>query len=263
MYSFFEGEYDEERFKEEVIAMFALEKAPSGDGVLDVKYFAEYAIPRLVVGSVYSPESIRAHYAYDHDYLYAPENSSTRVFGHVQEGLLGHDLFHATAAYVLSGGQSLVPEYTKQESNQAARSNLACIQEEIFAMVWDGKFPYDVLRLADTDLSFKTRFASYFKDSVEETRKEFSEFPNITENTFETFLSAWEYFSLAKINREKINDLIPQLSANRSPKYVAVMRNIFENSQSKNPDPNILLHEWQRVLLPLLERLRRKGEIAA
>ncbi len=86
-------------------------------------------------------------------------------------------------------------------------------------------------------------------------------------NPVEYYLGVFEshYLALGTIDDEELFDDFKEsmeyIASHRDPEYVRLATLLYENTQSEHPDPKILLHEFQRILKPLLERLRTKNEI--
>lgn len=179
-----------------------------------------------------------------------------------------HDALHAMFAYDRTGGESLTPAYLNVSETNAQYTDPAAIQEEAMVLLWQNAQAFmervfkgeDALALAG---EIFIGDAAYEKARVQEV------LPLKDVSPIEYYLGIHEAYCLNLLSivvgnneaqRADLKKAFEVVARNRSQEYVHVMELLYNNSQSQNPDPKVLLHEFQRILKPLLERLRGKSE---
>lgn len=224
----------------------------------DLRLFAEYALEHLVAFS--TPKHFQEE---------ARENIS------ISENSVTHDLLHALAAYVFSG-ESLRPAYTKVETELEQNAGLDQTKEEMLVTLWDSKFNGNFLKriLRGEDVlhvvteAVEKGVANIPQDQLEISASAFLDKERALrflkkENELEYFLRllSEEYLFLASLfvnpaHREAVKESVGRLQEDRDPRYVEIVQRMYDDSRKETPDPKILLHEFQRVLGPLLVRLK-------
>jgi len=229
----------------------------------DISNFARYAGKRLANASLHAPmfekgvadgrEGVQ---------LAMKEGAFPRMY---------HDVLHAMLAYEKSNGESLTPAYLKVPNKNAQLTDPAAIQEEVMVYLWqnNANFMRRVFRGDDLHMLMETTVGYDIRPYMEARIQELA--PLNEASPLEYYLGIHEAYCVALLRKiagdtgdkstgadiEKAFELIAN---NRSAEYVHIAELLYENAQSKNPDPKILLHEFQRILKPLLERLRVKSE---
>jgi hypothetical protein len=251
--------FGERRFvqSEEHDELVLVEKRPvSQEDLLDLELFAEYVAPRLKAGSAASPLHKDLT---DDQKLNDPHRLAPVSF-------FAHDLLHGFVAYANSNGKSLVPEYMKTESKEEMFMSPESIMEEIFVQIWDAYQDEESLIVAlfksdnpEIDAqnaispSWREDFKKYYQEYLPSEMKE--------SDPLEYYMSLWELVYLLRNSQRDVAILYSELEHVRPPVYKEVMKRLYQNSLRENPDPKILFHEFQRILDPLLARLRRKEAI--
>jgi hypothetical protein len=248
--AFFGEIFDEQKFADTVKEMFHLQESPTPEESRDVRLFAEHVIPRLTMSSVQRPHIMRR----------PGELFSGAPIG---RSLIAHDLIHASVAYLDSSGESFRPQYNVIDKEIAGppQGDAFCVREEITALVMQGELLHEEL------LCFGSKMQGTLTDWLEGSGQK------------DLIILKQEYgASLDKLLSQKVSlqgiqdfidflgvymaasdtHLLGEVQAIKPEYYQQIVQNIYNNALKDNPDPNILLHEWQRLMEPLLVRLRRK-----
>jgi hypothetical protein len=223
------------------------------EDLVDIELFAEYVAPRIKAGAVASPlykELTVDHKSQDPHHL-APVS------------FFAHDLLHGFIAYANSGGKSLIPEYMKVESKEEMFMNPDSIMEEIFVQIWDAYQDEEnlIVTLFKSDNPEIDAQNSLSLSQREDFKKYYQEYllSDMQENhPLEYYMNLWELVYLLRNSQRDVVMFYSEIEHVRPPAYQEVMERLYQNSLLSHPDPKILFHEFQRILEPLLIRLRHK-----
>lgn len=193
----------------------------------DIKNFIKYASRRLAAGAVSSPmfhkEILRNKPGNALDELAPPRN-------------VGHDSMHAMMAYARTGGKSLVPAYMKlDDQRKLVFEDSAANLEEDYVIAFS-----ELDDMAKRMIGIRDMQALAGEALVQAT------------------IESWENDHTK--NFKKSDPAYPK--ANRLPEFETIVRNLLRNIEQEKPDPKFAVHEFQRILKPLLERLRAKPSIS-
>lgn len=187
----------------------------------DVKNFVSFASKRLAAGAATSD-------AFHKEVEKGKVGKAFHELAPVNN--VGHDSMHSMMAYASTGGGSLVPAYMKLDNRTRdtytdPHANL----EEAY-----------VVAFSDLNL-----FANKIKSIKERSALKGEELVNVV-------MTEWEEDGLYGFQYKDPD--FPR--NNRMPEFVTTIRNLVSNIEEGKEDPNFPIHEFQRILSPLLERLR-------
>jgi hypothetical protein len=231
------SEYFDAKFEKNVERMFGRR---SKEGVYsadltederdDIQNFIEYASKRLAAGAVSS------------------EMFHTRIEkGKLDEALyelapsfsVGHDSMHAMMAYARTNGKSLVPAYTQLDNPKK--------------LSWEDE-------MANLEESYVIAF--FTLDDIAHRLKTIHETQGLDgEELVWAVIENWDK-EQAKKNFKNNYPSPEYLRQHHLPEFVNVVRNLLHNIQQEQPDRKFAIHEFQRILQPLLERLRTSSDKA-
>lgn len=269
LFSAFTDKYGESgSFNKKIGTMFSLspeaQESLTADEVVDVKNFGRHATKRLAVAAIVSPinrERVWRGGLYDLNDAFHETSP---------EGLVHHDVIHAMEAWRRTKGRSLIPTYAKVETKDEQASNETALREELVVSLFDNNtllndiFNDSILE-GDNFRKQYERFRSGASSSIVlEKKTEYSHYMQGVEskkkiNPLEYYLCAYENFLRTLVENPDFQTTLETVQANRDPEYVDIFRRTYENWQLEQPDLKFTLHEFQRILAPLLVRLR-KGE---
>jgi hypothetical protein len=247
---FFGESFDEQKFTDTVKEMFHLQESSTLEELRDVRLFAEHVIPRLTMSSVQRPHIMQR----------PGELFSGAPIG---RSLIAHDLVHASVAYLDSGGESFRPQYNviNEEIEGPPQGDASCVREEIITLMLQGELLHEEI------LHFGKEIDGTLLDWVEKSgQKDLVTLRQKYGASLDEILSQkaslqgiQNYIDFLGVYMTANNtNLLGEVQAIKPEYYQQLVQNIYNNSLKDNPDPNILLHEWQRLMEPLLVRLRRK-----
>lgn len=235
--------------------------------VEDVRLFVDHTTKRLINAALHAPNS---KYKTVEDAQKALEDHKEK-FGMLEL----HDVAHTIVSYEKSDGKNLVPAFLRSGKEGGPYGKETAL-EEVPALVWidlTGKGP---LFTSMCTKKGREDFKEWIQNNESRTRKEkiVAIVDAIDDTDFESVRRGYESMLrevLIGIEEKKVDtdakraEIEADLTStfddhlkNPEPIYLQFQKNIFENHQK---DPAILLHEFQRICGPLLERLRRKDEI--
>ena len=220
----------------------------------DILNFAEYASKRLAVGSLHSPVS--KHWLEKGDIYMAMRQGSVQG---------SHDLLHAMFAYARSHGESLVPAYSKVADEDAQFTNPKAIYEELLVDLWEGNLTRKFLNILLTTDDPLRSLQESLPDCPEEFRDRYVTLLETLSSTkegqpMEYLFRAYEiYYLLCYGYTDRVEEYLEWAEQHRDPQGVQLFSILYENARAEKPDPKFLIKEFQRILSPLLERLRTKN----
>lgn len=260
--------FDEQKFSQTVTEMFHLGEPPSPEELYDVRIFAEYTIPRLTSSATHQPHLQRIFQKKDS----ALQEVETDLFRGAPLGtnLIGHDLIHASVAYLESGGKNLRPKYNSYDLSLGGlgEDDIDCVREEMVVLVFQGQLLFKEMMSGTLNTHQSLRewlIVNKYGSEIEKIEILFGEEGEASLNqsvTLESILRFIEFLGVYLASTEqKALDMWHTLGQERSPYFTELVQGIFNNAQEDIPDQKFLLHEWQRLMIPLLKRLRRKSEM--
>jgi hypothetical protein len=185
----------------------------------DVKNFIAYASKRLAFGAISSK-------------MYHKQKDALQSLA--PEMMIGHDCVHAMMAYARTQGKSLVPAYMKIED------------KKILDQYKD--------KIANQEETYVNGFSNL--DEVAKMSRNIVQRRGLRgEELVLATVEAWEDSQIHKKDEDK-HFLGDEALEHRLPEFVTVVRNLINNLEQEHPDPSFAVHEFQRILAPLLERLR-------
>lgn len=245
--------------KEVICAFFQVpdeaQDSITAEEIEDVSNFVLYAGKRLTNTALYAP-------------LFEKQVSRGQIHGAMHQGAHRsyHDALHAMMAYDRSGGRSLAPAYIGiPRTLEEQVSDPAAAQEEAMVLLWQGSenFMPSVFRGEDPLVALQRTDAK----NVAFTEARIRELVPLKEkNRLQYLLSVHEAYCAgllmnvagSKRMNEPIGKAFDVVANNRDPQYVRIAELLSKNAQANEPDPKILIYEFQRILQPLLQRLRHK-----
>jgi hypothetical protein len=194
----------------------------------DIENFVMYATSRIVAGAAYSKKF--------HELAQQGEVQKPFQTFLPDKYTVGHDAIHAMMAYLRTNGSSLRPAYTQAEvlTSKAGHSNdFAANLEEKYVLMFSQEPVFERIygRLELVLLQGNA--------TIDEAVEDF----------FQEFESSLAYSGRTSIEYAK---------ENRLPAMVEVIRNLATQIKEGSVDPNFRVHEFQRLLRPLLDRLKEK-----
>lgn len=224
----------------------------------DVSNFARYAGKKLAIASLHAPLFEKSVSRGRSGAQYAMHQGARRSY---------HDVLHAMFAYNQANGESITPAYLKVLNKSAQFTDPASIQEEVMVLLWQGNEDF-MQRVFHGEDPLAVMEKTFVRD-VPLAKSRMRELaPLKTVSPLEYYLGIHEAYCLGILwlvagDKKMEADLVRGFDAmarSRSEEYVHIAELLHENSQSENPDSKILLHEFQRILKPLLQGLRVKNE---
>lgn len=254
--------------QESIRLMFSLTEKEvaslTSEEIEDVTIFARHATKRLAAGAATSP--------INHGLVRAGKLES--AFEMMPPGAVYHDLLHAAVAWKCTQGRSLIPEFAKAKNTEAQFSNPSAVQEELMVGLFD-QHPFVQSAIVSNDLG--ETFAKYLRErlsslSPKENKKRTTDFLALIaplehlkdQEPIKYYLGVYEALLPAAgiENPQEYSDGLKAAQQNRNPEYAGLFTSIFNDAKSEKPEPKHMLHEFQRMLAPLLERLRKEKEMA-
>lgn len=205
----------------------------------DIENFVAFAVQRLAAGAVTS----RVFHA---EVAEGKINTALNTFAPANYGV-GHDCVHAMLAYARTRGQSLVPAYMRVEeivqSNGISTDQEACLEEE-YVHFFSGGIQKMKKWLSDfrSDANFSTEELTMML--VEKWEEEIT-----THDTHKNFADVRDLHDKAFVREHRL------------PEFVNIVRNLVLDAQKPEQDSKFIVHEFQRILRPLLDRLQEKKYI--
>ena len=271
--------YDEAVFASRVTEIFRLEVPPTSEEVRDFRIFAEHAMPRLVSSAAHQP-SFKAWFSH----RTVPETEEQNVVSRnlldkklhqtlatgapVRWNIIGHDVIHASVAYLNSEGKKLRPKYNEYDnlSGNTSTKDLDCVLEETIVMFFQGEMLYkELLKGSFTSSQSLEEWLVQDATSPKDTERIRKEFGPLAVEVLDQSPSAdslLRYIELLGIHiaadKSASGEMAKTIKEKRPPYFVEMIKRVCENTESEIPDSNILFHEWQRLMEPLLRRLRNK-----
>ena len=221
----------EKKFKQQILSMFDARKNGAinfelitPEEIQDIKNFIAHAAKRISAGAISSP-------AYHEEIMKGKPGGVLDKLA--PDVLIGHDSMHAMMAYLRTRGESLVPAYMKVENKKElfTYKNLEANLEEAYVNTF-------------SNIGHIERISKNIRD---EQGLSGEALVLATMETWEAGIRKNEGFDKADPN---------YLRDNRWPEFVDIVRNVLRNYEQAEADPNIAIHEFQRILAPLLKRLR-------
>jgi len=238
-----------------------------------IRNFALFAGKRLSAASLQAPK-------YQH---LVQQGRADKAINSGVNAAFFHDELHAMFAYQKSRGESFTPAYLRIPNEASEHTNLDAIQEEITVLLWQmnfislvmaGKDPLEaiyksgIFKLPHGTLAINWYIDKIFKPRVSDLRSLASRDPigyylGIHEAFSQTFLTLIaDGNSLVDLrgmpHRDRIENAFEQIEQHRDPDYVHLMELMWHNVQTDKQDSKLLVHEFQRILKPVLDRLRAK-----
>ena len=222
----------------------------------DIINFGEYASKRLAAGSLHSA-------VYRHDVGRGDIDRAMKRGAGVGSY---HDILHAMFAYNRNGGVSLLPAYMQVNDRPEQFTDPAAVQEEMLVDLWEGlngPFVRELLKSEDPVQAFIK--ADYYKEKLQVYQEQIEKISFLKDtHPVEYLLSAYEAYYIVTQPGQRdlenyVDDYADYIKGHRDPEGLNLFSLLHENAHSDNPDPKLLLHEFQRMLAPLLERLKNKN----
>lgn len=194
----------------------------------DIENFVMYATPRIVTGAAYSKKF--------HERAQQGEVQKPFQTFLSDKYTVGHDAIHAMMAYLRTNGNSLRPAYTQAElliSETGHSNDFAANLEEKYVLMFSQEPPFE-------------RFYGRLELVLLQGHASIDE---AVEDFFQEFETSIAYSGRVSLEYAK---------EHRLPAMVEVIRNLATQIKEGEVDPNFRVHEFQRLLRPLLDRLKEK-----
>jgi len=241
-------------FETYVRGMFSLDEDGfallTGEDKEDIKNFARHAFSRLTASSASSPR---------HQNLL----EDGRVVEAANEGAFegGHDLLHAAVAYARNAGKSLVPAFAKARDDRELYTGAEQDGEEIFVALFENFIgqmsfvPY-FAKGGDPFLNFRDWYRGY---NIPETQKRLREHLEFVDSDPAEYLARmFEEVDVAA-RGEGLNGGRSYMRETKDPAYYHFLKTICDDARSDAHDPLVRVKEFQHLIQPLLQRLRREN----
>ena len=199
--------------------------------ITDVKNFVAFASKRLAAGAV---QSEAYHKEMQKGKVERPLSALAPAIS------VGHDSLHAMMAFARSGGASLIPGYMKIDDKDA---------------IYSYKEPHAVL-----EECYVIAFSDF--DAMEHRIGNITLTQGLTgEPLVQAVMEDWEKDQQKRASGPfgdtAFKKIDPDfLRKNRLPQFEDSVRNLCRNIEQGRQEENFPVHEFQRILAPLLERLR-------
>lgn len=239
----------------------------SSEEKAQVGLFVEHVSTRLVNAALRRPGTGSTTKAGAARHLFDPED---------QLGFISfHDPAHAIVAYDRSDGKDLVPAFLKVTPTESYTSS-KMVEEEFPALVWSKIFggrPLFVSFLHEDTMRdlFEVMKHDKYEDPVQMQAGLDHIASQVNHRDFESVRRAYEATIVLYLNQTASRRAGAQASAMKEaleigfrqsqespePKYLQLIRNVFENYEK---DKKTLFSEFQRICGPLLARLQLKDQ---
>jgi hypothetical protein len=223
----------------------------------DVSAFGQYATKRLAAGALESPitRGMQIHEAFR-------AGSPT--------GPVRHDVLHAMWAWQRTKGRSLVPAYLKVKDKESQYTDPTAIQEELAVGLFDNsKFVRSLFSAKEPtqlcELNLLQRGGASKKTLEDLSATINTLVPNKGKDPFQYSLLLYEAYMTALDGGEVhpgYKEGLKTVQANRSPEYLNIFKALYDDTQAKKQNEKLMLNEFQKILAPLLARLRKEKKAA-
>ncbi len=223
----------------------------------DIDNFVEYGTNHLAAGAAIS----------ELGRIFSKEHSLSRSLDRLSPtSSVAHDLIHGMLAYGRTGGRSFMPAYMNVESEQDQETDAVAIQEEMIVDLLDGGGTTFVKKLF-SDESWelpKMVINNIDRAKMYETLVDKIQ-PLKDSNRPEYFFGVYEAYYRARWRPKKDEELAWKFDAamdfiekHRDPEYVRIFTDKFNLMESGTKNPRFGFEVFQRIMKPLLERLRNQ-----
>lgn len=247
-------------------------RQPYPHQVEDVDNFIEYASQRLSAGAIHSPLKP----------IHSWGNEAEDKFRNLTN-LPGHDHWHAAVRYKMSGGKSLVPPHMKTETEfEQYTSSEGLIEEGMVDLLQGGSASETIFEGMRANLkSHQSYEALLNREPDSKTKAALDEIDSLRETNQIDYFTKLHLFLVTAISERIARDKAPgghkktetvsmpafyavrnEVLENPDANYLELARDRYEAVLGENPNPDFQLDEFEKMLSPLLQRLKLKKMIA-
>ncbi len=225
--------------------------------IVDVDNFAKYATKRIAAGALSSPLSKD---------LMGQGKTDDALKEMAPVDTVIHDLLHAMWAWQRTNGRSLIPAYMRVENQALLFTDPIAVEEELAVGLMDNMFIRYLLKSKDPKLAFKiySRLDNKSKQQeiFYETVKQLEDLKE--KDPREYYFRIYEAYEISIDGdvHPEFAEAVHKIQERRGPAYTALFNATYDNAHQEKPDQKFSLHEFQRMLAPLLARLRKKEKTA-